>query len=353
MIETVMSGSDAGGRAVDLLLELVGIPSVTGSEGPLIHFLEDRFGRTGWIVEPIEVSPERRDLFVHAGGPRVVFTTHADTVPPYVPLRRQNGWIHGRGACDAKASLASQAIALDELARETPEVGLLVVVGEERGSDGALAANAKPPPRRPEYLIGGEPTENEFVAGCKGCLRVSIETRGVAGHSSSATGESAVPPLLDVLSEIRRMGVAEDPRFGATTLNIGVVEAGTAPNVIAERARAEVLFRTGVPVGTVLREVEAICSGRAGLDVPYRSDPISFRVPAGRESRVVSYACDLPLLSAWGQPLLIGPGSIRDAHTADEKVRSEEVERAVAVYCDVARALLEKGEETLAPPRSD
>ncbi len=353
MIEAGMNEPPAGARAADLLVQLVDIPSVTGSEGALLHFLEDLVAASGWRVEPTEVSPGRRNLFVHRGRPRVVFTTHADTVPPFFPPRRDGGWLYGRGACDAKASLAAQAIALDELAAETRDVGLLVLVGEERGSDGALAAARTPPAPAPEYLIGGEPTENEFVAGCKGCLRVAIETRGTAGHSSSETARSAVDPLLDVLVEIRKLRVPEDPRFGTTTCNVGVIEAGTAPNVIADRGRAEILFRTGGPVEAVLSRLEAICADRAALSVAYRSDPVSFRVPAGRAARVVSFACDLPLLSGWGQPILVGPGSIADAHAADEKVRFDEVERAVDVYVELARRLLEAGEESLSPMRSD
>jgi acetylornithine deacetylase len=190
------------------------------------------------------------------------------------------------------------------------------------------------------------------VAGCKGCLRAAVQTRGVAGHSSLETGSSAVDPMLDVLSEIRSMRVPEDPVFGATTLNIGVLEAGTAPNVIADRARAEILFRTGAPVAGVLARLEQICAGRAALTVPYRSDPISFRVPARYPARVVSFACDLPLLPAWGDPILVGPGSIAEAHAEDEKVELGEVERAVGLYRDLAQMLLARGEESLEPARS-
>lgn len=347
-----MSDSAAAGRAVDLLVELVEIPSVTGAEGPLVHFLEDRFRGGKWIVEARDVSPGRRNLFVHAGRPRVVFTTHCDTVPPYFPPRREGGVLFGRGSCDAKASLAAQAIAFETLAREAPEVGLLVLVGEERGSDGALAANLDPPSPPPSYLVGGEPTGNAFVAGCKGALRIALETRGEAGHSSSAEPRSAVDPLLDLLSEIRSLRLPDDPAFGSTTANIGVVEAGTAPNVVADRGRAEILFRTGAPVGPLVSALEAMCRGRAELAVPYRSDPIAFRVPAGHSSRIVSFACDLPLLSAWGEPLLVGPGTIADAHAAEEKVELSEVERAVGIYQDLARHLLEGGEESLAPSRS-
>ena len=159
-------------------------------------------------------------------------------------------------------------------------------------------------------------------------------------------------PLLDLLAEIRALRLPDDPVFGATTANIGVLEAGTAPNVIADRARAEILFRTGRPVATLAARLETMCAGRADLEIAYRSDPIAFRVPRSRPSEIVSFACDLPLLPAWGEPLLVGPGSISDAHATEERVELAEVERAVGIYRDLVRALLDRGEDGLAPARS-
>jgi acetylornithine deacetylase len=299
----------------------------------------------------MEVAPDRRNLFVHRGHPSVVLTTHADTVPPFFPPRREGDILIGRGACDAKASLAAQVIALEELAREgTGEVGLLVLVGEERGSDGALAANRRPHLAR--YLIGGEPTASRFVAGSKGCLRIEVEARGISGHSSiPETGRSAVDPLLDFLNDIRALKLAEHPTFGDTTMNVGVLQAGTAPNVIAESARAEIIFRTGDPIERLLAHIRPMAEGRVELKVGYRSDPVSFRFPRGESAEIVSFACDLPLLPAWGEPILFGPGSIRDAHGAEEKVSLAEVEAAVGVYAGLVRGLLERGEASLAPPR--
>ena len=344
-----MRQANAGARAVDLLRDLVAIPSVTGSEGPLLDFLEARYRRGGWVVETMEVSSDgRRNLFVHRGDPQVVFTTHADTIPPFFEPRREEGDLIARGACDAKGSLAAQAIALEELAEEREGVGLLVLVGEERGSDGALAANQRPHPAR--YLVGGEPTDNQFVTASQGCLRVAVETRGVAGHSSlSKSGKSAVPPLLDLLSDLRAGRMPEHPVFGSTTMNIGLLQAGTAPNVIAENARAEIVFRTGEPVETLLARIEKLAERRAEVSVAYRSDPISFRSPRGSPRKLVSFACDLPLLPAWGEPILVGPGSIGQAHAREEKVDLSEVERAVAIYIELARGLLSKGEEYLEP----
>lgn len=349
MIEP-MHGERAGG-AVDLLERLVAIPSVTGQETELLEFVAARCLPPGWAAEWIDVSPGRRNLFLHGGRASVVFTTHADTVPPHVPPWRDRRFLHGRGACDAKASLAAMAAAAGELARQGAPVGLLVLVGEERGSDGALAANRRPHPAR--YLVGGEPTGNKFVAGTQGALRVAAQARGVAGHSSQPeSGRSAVPPLLDFLEGLRAAEWPEDPLFGKTTANIGVLEAGTAPNVIAESARAEILLRTGVPVGRVLETLQAMAAGRVELSVEYRSETVLFRCPRGRAGEVVSFACDLPLLPAWGEPILAGPGSILEAHAADEKVDLEQVEAAVPLYVGLAGGLVELGEGYLEPRRA-
>ena len=345
------ASSEAGARAVQLLTELVAIPSVTGSEEPLLAFLERHYSSGGWTVESMEVAPERRNLFVHRGHPSVVLTTHADTVPPFFPPRLEGDVLIGRGACDAKASLAAQAIALEELARAGKgEVGLLVLVGEDRGSDGALAANRRPHLAR--YLIGGEPTGGRFVAGSKGCLRIEVEARGVSGHSSEpSTGRSAIDPLLDFLNDLRALKLPDHRTFGSTTMNIGVLAAGSAPNVIAESARAEIIFRTGEPIETLLAHIRPMAEGRVEVRVGYRSDPVSFRCPKKEPGEIVSFACDLPLLPAWGEPILFGPGSIRDAHGAEEKVSLSEVASAVGVYVELVRNLLGEGEACLAPRR--
>ncbi len=343
-----MTLPDPGARAVDLLNDLVAIPSVTGSEGPLIDFLEQRYRPRGWLAESIDVSPGRRNLFLHRGHPRVILTTHADTVPPFFPPRREGGFLVGRGACDAKGSLAAQAVAIEELAYEMADVGLLVLVGEERSSDGALAANRRAPMAR--YIVGGEPTGDRFVAGSKGCLRIAVEARGVAGHSATPeAGRSAVEPLLDFLADLRALTTPDHPVFGKTTMNIGVLEAGTAPNVTPDRARAEILFRTGEPVAGLLSRIEGLAERRVEVSVPYRSDPTRFRLPRAVQGDIVSFACDLPLLSAWGEPILVGPGSIREAHAAEEKVELAQVEHAVSLYCDLVRGLLALGEGYLEP----
>jgi acetylornithine deacetylase len=341
--------AQAGERARGLLEELVAIPSVTGAERPVLDFLEGRFRANGLTVETQKVSTGRRNLFIRSGPAAVVFMTHADTVPPFFPPRREGEVLIARGACDAKGSLAAQAVAFEDLVAEGAAVGLLVLVGEERGSDGALASNREP--RGSRYLVCGEPTQNRFVAGSKGCLRIRAASRGVAGHSSvPGSGRSAVLPMLDFLADLRAAALPTHPVFGDTTMNIGILEAGSAPNVIADSARAEVLFRTGEPVETLLSRMRTAASGRVTLEVPYRSDPILFRVPKGHPTaEIVSFACDLPLLPAWGEPILVGPGSILDAHTAEERVDLAQVEEAVTIYRNLALALLAEGEAYLEP----
>jgi acetylornithine deacetylase len=336
-------------KVSELLECLVAIPSVTGAEEPVVRFVEERLASRGWRCVSMPVSEGRRNLFATRGeAPPVVLTTHADTVPPFFSPRRDGDVLFARGACDAKGSLAAMIAALEDLS-PGESAGLLLVVGEERGSDGAITANAFPDAGRTRFLVGGEPTGNRFVAGSKGCLRVVLETRGVSGHSSISEGSrSAVDPLLDVLLAIRGLSFPPAPVFGGTTANVGVIEAGTAPNVVAERGLAEVLFRTGVPVAGVLAAVEKAAAGRASVSIPYRSEPVAFRVPRrGPRADVVSFACDLPLLSRWGAPLLVGPGSIAFAHAADERVSLAEVEVAALLYRDTVAGLLAEGEAFL------
>ncbi len=346
--------TDPALRVRELLEALVAIPSVTGAEEEVVSFVERRLSRAGWRCESIPVSPGRRNLFASGGGRApVVLSTHADTVPPFLDPRREGGVLFGRGACDAKGSLAAMIVALEDRSPAANEAGLLLLVGEERGSDGARAANADP--RSGEFLVGGEPTGNRFAGGSKGCVRLTIETRGVAAHSSLTPAggvRSAIGPLLDFLAEVRAVDLPTDPIFGETTVNIGVIAGGTAPNVIAETARAEILVRTGASTAAVLAKVEAAARGRGEITVPYRSERILFGRPRGTpRGEVVSFACDLPLLGRWGIPLLVGPGEIAHAHAADEQIEISAVEESVRLYSDLIAGLGRDGREFLEPPQ--
>jgi acetylornithine deacetylase len=329
----------------ELVKSLVNIPSVTGDEAACARFIQNTLETLGFQVEAQPVSSDRFNLLATSGRPRVVLSTHMDTVPPFIPAREDADFIYGRGSCDAKGILAAQVAAGGRLLQEGVEdFGLLFLVGEETTSEGARAANLAP--RGSEYLINGEPTDNTLVIGTRGMLWFRIEAEGRMSHSAyPERGESAIEKLLDVLADVRRMPLPHDPVFGTTHLNIGLISGGRAPNVIADRAQADVMFRT-VPAAegsAPLRDqVRQIVDGRCELTLVRESPWLRMEAVEGFETRVVPFCTDLPSLGNWGRPLLIGPGSIHDAHTEGEKVAKTELTKAVEIYVRLVRKLLER-----------
>lgn len=337
----------SGGRltAVDpiaLTRELVALETPTFQEGPAVEFLAGLLGRLGYQVVRQPVSPGRDNVYAYREGPEVVFSTHLDCVPPYLPLREDEAWLHGRGACDAKGIAAAMVSAAERLAEEGERrVGLLFVVGEENGSDGAQQARDLGPKGR--FLINGEPTENRLSIGQKGSLKVSLEADGRAAHSGyPEEGRSAVHVLLDALERIRRLPLPSDPLLGQGTLNVGTMQGGVAPNVLAPSARAELLFRL-VGRSDELRQAVAACAGpdvhvRFGAELPSYKNTAP--TPPGWETIVVSFTSDLPFHREWGQGFQLGPGSIRVAHTAQERIAKAELVRGVGLYVKLARNLI-------------
>jgi acetylornithine deacetylase len=272
--------------------------------------------------------------------PRVVFSTHFDCVPPFFPSRQSNGLIFGRGSCDAKGILAAQVAAAERLrANGELRIGLLFVVGEERGSDGARVANEHAP-EGVRYLNNGEPTDNRLGLATRGVLRVRLRAAGRAAHSSfPELGESAIDKLLDALMIVRGLELPEDPLLGRTHYSVGVIEGGVAPNVISPHASAELLFRIvgdAQPVRDLLRIVEGLVDVEEVLEMP----AVKMHVVQGFETAVFPYTTDIPFLTRWGTPLLLGPGSIHVAHTDDEHVEVDELMKAVDRYAGLAAHLL-------------
>jgi acetylornithine deacetylase len=327
--------------ALELTRALVALETPTGSEGPATDFLADTLRHAGYTVTRQQVSPGRHNLYAYREPPALVFSTHLDTVPPYVPLAEDEDSIRGRGSCDAKGLAAAMVAAAERLAqRGERRIGLLFVVGEENGSDGAQAAADFGP--RGRFLINGEPTENRLSIGQKGALRVDLAATGRAAHSAyPAEGVSAINALLDTIERIRRLPLPADPLLGETTLNIGLIEGGVAPNVISPSANAQLHFR-------VVESFESLKTAVRGLLAPGVS--VSFPVempffkggtaPAGWETTVVSYASDLPFLASWGERYQLGPGSIRVAHTSHEHIRKADLLRGVDLYTRLASDLL-------------
>jgi acetylornithine deacetylase len=320
---------------------LVDIDSTTGREGEAGAWLAAALRERGYAVSEQPVSPGRCNVFARLSAPpQVVFSTHYDCVPPFFSSREERGFLFGRGSCDAKGILAAQVAAAEQLRAAGEErLGLLFVVGEERGSDGARAANAQPPAGL-RYLVNGEPTENRLGAATRGVLRMRLHAQGRAAHSAfPELGESAIDKLLDALMVIRGLRLPEDPLLGRTHHTVGVIEGGVAPNVVSARASAEVLFRIvgdAAPVREALAVLEGLVSVETVLEVP----AVRLHTLPGFETAVFAYTTDVPLLTAWGTPLLAGPGSIHVAHTDEEHVAIDELRAAVDMYADLARRLL-------------
>jgi acetylornithine deacetylase len=265
-----------------------------------------------------------------------------DTVPPFIPSREDATHIHGRGACDAKGIIAAQLTAAARLREEGfEELGLLFTVDEELGSLGARAVNSHVLGRECEYLINGEPTENRLAVGSKGSLRLRLVTEGRAAHSSYPEhGESAIEKMLDVLADVRAHEWPRDEFFGETTCNIGTIKGGTRPNVIPAAAAAELQIRLVKPSSEVKKILEGIVDGRARVEYMSAAEPVRMHAVEGFEREVVRFTTDIPYLSSWGRPLLLGPGSILDAHTDGERVSKRALEEAVELYTRLARTLL-------------
>ncbi|MBS1830192.1 MAG: M20/M25/M40 family metallo-hydrolase [Acidobacteria bacterium] len=329
----------------ELTHQLINIESITGNElavGKLLaSILQDLCDRFDGRLEIFEVEPNRNNVLATFGDPIVTFSTHMDTVPPFFPSREDEEFIWGRGACDTKGISASMITAVEALLADgVRNLALLFVVGEERNSAGAYFA-AKTP-RGSKYLINGEPTENQLALGSKGAMRIEIETSGRMSHSAyPELGDSAINKLLDVLQDIRALEFPIDPVLGNSTVNIGTITGGRAPNVVPDFAKAELLIRL-IDDGERVRQIIDRCvNGRATVREMLRIPALRLKSFDGFRTAVMKYTTDIPAFGgAWGEPLLIGPGTIHVAHTSEERVPKRELIEAVDLYQQLARRLL-------------
>jgi acetylornithine deacetylase len=325
-----------------LTRELIDIESVSGNEGAVGEFLHRRLRDLGYDARLETVEPNRFNVYAVPPGqprPEVFFSTHTDTVPPFFPSSEDEKCIYGRGACDAKGIIAAQIAAAEKLRRAGLGAGLLFVVGEERNSAGAKFANQHPAGGR--FLINGEPTDNRLAIATKGAVRVEFFAEGRMAHSAyPELGESAIEKLLDVIERVRRIPLPRDEELGPATLNIGLIDGGRAPNVIPDHAHAELMYRTIGPTAELKRQIVAAAAPLVriewGLEVPF----VRLRTLDGIPTMIAAFATDIPSLTNWGEPLLLGPGSIHVAHTPDEHIEKAELLAAVCLYAETARRLL-------------
>jgi acetylornithine deacetylase len=330
---------------VKLTLQLMAIDSTSGREAEAGHFLLRTLREAGFRAEPIHVQategPERFNVYAAntAGAPDVVLSTHMDTVPPYIAGSEDDDFLYGRGSCDAKGIIASQIAAAQLLAASGEKVGLLFTVGEELDSAGAKAANLQP--KGNKFLINGEPTDNRVAIASKGTLRLTLRAKGKMAHSAyPELGDSAVHKLVGALHDVLKLPLPVDPEVGACTLNIGVIQGGHAPNVIADEASARVLVRLIGPGAEVLDAIKRAVGNRAEVETEKENPFIRLTAFPGMPTMVAAFATDVPSLSAWGKPLLFGPGSIHVAHTPHERLAKKEMHEAIGHYVAIAKGLL-------------
>jgi acetylornithine deacetylase len=325
----------------ELTKQLMAIPSVTGTEGEIGEFLSKHLATLGYRVERQNVTADRFNVFAFAGEGRVMFCTHIDTVPPpNVPVREDDDFLYGRGACDTKGIIAAMLEAGDRLRRGgVTNFGYLFVVGEETDAIGARMANTLR--WNSEYVIVGEPTQNQLARAQKGTLMVHLSVTGKAAHSGYPDlGVSAITGLWRVLQDCQNADWGDDPVLGNGTFNIGVFHGGEAANIIPPHASASMMIRTVEPHAQVEEKMRRIVANRATMEVVGASDPQITHVVEGFLTTVVSFGSDVPHLGNMGKRLLAGPGSILDAHTPGEKISKRELMEGVDLYERLVRKLL-------------
>jgi acetylornithine deacetylase len=334
---------------VQLTRQLIDIESTTYGEGVVGAFLSELLATRDFAVEKMHVATKGEDgattdrfnVYATVPGeqPEIVFSTHMDTVPPYFGSSEDDESIYGRGACDAKGIIAAQIAAVERLRAGGVKAGMLFVVGEERDSAGAMVANLQPKGNR--YLINGEPTDNRLALASKGALRGSVRATGRMAHSAyPELGESAIHKLIQALDNVLHIELPTEPGIGPSTLNIGLIEGGRAPNVIADKALAQVMVRLVGPSDDTRAALERAVAGLAEIDYTLEIPFMRFRTLEGMETMVAAFATDIPALTNWGEPLLLGPGSIHVAHTPNEKLAKRELFEAIELYTEVAGRLV-------------
>ncbi|HUN88279.1 MAG TPA: M20/M25/M40 family metallo-hydrolase [Terriglobales bacterium] len=322
--------------------ELIDIESITGNEAQVGDFLAERLARLGYVVQKGPVERHRFNVLALPPGvssPTVVFSTHMDTVPPHIPSWEDDRRVYGRGACDAKGIIAAQTAAAQRLLTEhRVATGLLFVVGEERDSLGATIANEHPIGSK--FLVNGEPTENRIALASKGALRVELIAHGKMAHSAyPELGDSAIDKLVEALHLLKKMHLPYNQEIGPATLNIGVIEGGRAPNVIADHAHAQILIRLVGPSEDIRRGIVDAVRDLVEVQFPLEIPFAKLRTVAGLPTMIAAFTTDIPKLSNWGEPMLIGPGSIHVAHTEHEFIDKEQLMHAVDIYTQVGKEL--------------
>ncbi len=330
-----------------MLVELCSLDSGSGREAGILSALRPRLEALGADLGIREFAPGRCNVLATWGEPRVLFSTHLDTVPPLLPVGVKEGTVFGRGACDAKGQIVAQLMAIERLlSGGRSGFAWLGVAGEETDSLGAREAFVwKDRFRACRALVNGEPTELKLATGQRGAEHIRLRCRGRAAHSGSPhLGHSAALDLLDWIQDIRRLPTLEDPVLGPEVWNLGLLQAGTALNVVPAEAEAHLLART-IP-GSAFREgVAGLRPEHGELEVLLAEPPDLYPDVPGFERASMPFGSDAPQLRDLipdRTVVLAGPGSIRVAHTDEEHLTLADLAAGIELNRRLALHFLEK-----------
>lgn len=352
---------------------LVEIESISENELEVGIWLASYLKSKGFSVERQKVEEKRYNVYAWTGGKgeaKVLVSSHIDTVPPFLPYKRfDNGTLFGRGSVDAKASVASQIVAVlsvldsyksssvsSSKSSSPPPVALLFVVDEEAGGEGMKFFSSSPLNRKDyDAVIFGEPTEGQLCGGHKGITLVRIQVQGQAAHSGYPwLGLSANDVLVEALSRIKYLeahpgkdGLPSSEKYGNTTVNVGQISGGLANNVVAESATASMAIRIAATnpqnivriINETLVPVKEYAASKGGrLDVLWSGagyGPVDMDCDVEELGCItVNYGTDVPNLevSESTKRYLYGPGTILVAHGAREALTIKQLETAVVDY---------------------
>lgn len=331
-----------------LFLEILSIDSTSSKEGVLADHLATRLAVPGCTVSciPEDAGPgEPKNLLFSWGDPQIVFCTHIDTVPPYIPPtveRKDDGnvVVRGRGACDAKGQLFSMYTACLELAsRGADGFGLLLLYGEETGSYGAKCFRSLHKGGR--YVIVGEPTDNMMVSASKGTKSFAVTIKGKSFHSGYPLyGASAVERFIDMMNTLRAVEFPIDPKLGETTYNVGKLVSDNPQNILSDSLAFRIYFRTTFASDAMVSKVMSGFNDEYIKVEAFGGDtPDEYLVLDGFRTKTVAFGSDAPQLTNFENKALCGPGSILVAHTDAEYIAVKDLEAAVDNYISIYNKL--------------
>ncbi|UCE50873.1 MAG: M20 family metallopeptidase [Desulfobacterales bacterium] len=370
-------------KLVNIIADLIRIPShsdVPGQEGEIVGFVNDLLLEWGIDATLQKVAEDRFNIIVkmkgYNGGQSLALNGHLDTVPPGEGMKQpyhpvvENGCLYGRGSCDMKGAVGAMLYTLYLLKKCEVRLGgdlyFTAVVGEETGGTGTRSLIRRG--FRSDYAVVGEPTGLDLVISHKGVLQLEIKIRGKAAHASMPEcGVSAIRAVSDFIQRLEkdlvpRLHQRIQKHVGAATLNFGVIQGGVKVNTVADCCSLQIDRRwvESETQAQIISEIEAILHEVCNKNPALKPEVISLIPSDGyfgpfaisedhrlirfakqamnmveKSPRIAGMQCwsDAATLMKAGIPtVLLGPGSLAQAHTNDEFVELNQLVDAAKCY---------------------